>query len=153
MPAATPEEVVLLALMGQALLNIQVLEDALSRSITLKADVGHPGKVSRAEVDELLKKRQALTLGKAIGAASDKKLYDEELLRMLRALLEDRNWFVHKSIDDFYTPIRRDALAIKLKAIAQEAHRLQRRIEDDLIVFSEANGLDMSGVRKALESS
>jgi hypothetical protein len=40
MPPASHEEVTLFALMGQALLNIQVLEECLSASITLKVDVG-----------------------------------------------------------------------------------------------------------------
>lgn len=148
---ANPDEVTLFALMGQTLLNIQVLEDALSRSITLKADVGHPHKLSREEVEQLLKKRQALTLGQAVGTATKNKLFAEGLQGALRKFLEERNWFVHKSLDDFYTPALRHALASKLKSIALEAHRIQRLIEDDLVAFSESNGLDMSAVKEALK--
>lgn len=148
---ASQEEVFIFTMMGQALLNIQVLEDALSRSITLKADVGHPRKVSRAEVDELLKKRQSLTLGQAKGVAAQKGLYADELQAALGAFLEERNWFVHKSLDDVYIPARRNALVARLNAIALEAHRIQRAIEDDLISFSERNGLDMSAVKASIK--
>lgn len=41
MRPATQEEVALFTMMGQALLNIQVLEECLSASITLKVDVGY----------------------------------------------------------------------------------------------------------------
>lgn len=42
MRSANKEEISLSTLMGQTLLNIQVLEECLSVSITLKADVGYP---------------------------------------------------------------------------------------------------------------
>jgi hypothetical protein len=136
--------------MGQALLNIQVLEDTLSRSITLKADVDYPRKVSKVEVEEMLKKRQALTLGRAIGVTARKGLYAHTLQQSLKDFLEERNWFIHKSIDDVYLPRRRGMLIARLKSIATEAYRIQRAIEDDLIVFSESNGMDMSAVRAAI---
>ena len=151
MRPATQEEVTLFALMGQALLNIQVLEECLSASITLKVDVGYPRKVSKAEADELLKKRRAFTLGKAIQAVLKEELYADNLQKALAAFLEDRNWLVHKSIDDIYAPTGKDALFQRIKNIAMEAHRIQRAIEDDLIVFSESNGMDMSRVRAAIQ--
>jgi hypothetical protein len=150
MRLATQEEVTLFALMGQALLNIQVLEECLSASITLKVDVGYPRKASKAEADELLKKRRAFTLGKAIQVALKEELYADDLQKALVAFLDERNWLVHKSIDDIYAPTGGDALFQRIKNIALEAHRIQRAIEDDLIVFSESNGMDMSRVRAAI---
>lgn len=150
MRPASQEEVALFALMGQALLNIQVLEECLSASITLKVDVGYPRK-AKAEADELLKKRRAFTLGQAIKAALKEKLYADNLQKALVAFLEERNWLVHKSIDNIYAPTGRDALFQRIKDIALEAHRIQRAIEDDLIVFSESNGMDMSRVRAAIQ--
>jgi hypothetical protein len=43
---------------------------------------------------------------------------------------------MHKSIDDIYAPTGRDALFQRIKYIVLEVHRIQRTIEDDLIVFS-----------------
>lgn len=151
MRQASHEEVFIFTLMGQTLLNIQVLEDTLSRSITLKVDVGHPRKVSRAEVDELLKKRQSFTLGKAVGVVAKQGLYSDDLRAALGGLVDERNWFVHQSLDDFYIPARREALVKRLSSMALEAHRLQRAIEDDLIAYSESNGLNMSAVRAQIK--
>ena len=147
---ASQEEILLFAVMGQALLNIQVMEECLSMSITLKADVGYPRKASKAEADELLKKRRELTFGKAINEALKNKLYEDDLQIALKVFLNERNWLVHKSIDDFYTPAKRNVLFQRIKSIALEAHKIQRKIEDDLIVFSESNELDMSHARHAI---
>jgi len=133
--------------MGQALLNIQVLEETLSGSITLKADVGYPRKVSLEESYELLKKRRSLPLGAAINVAMQKELYTDKLQKDLKAFLKERNWLVHKSIDDIYAPTGKNMLFQRIISIVHEAHRLQREMEDDLIEFSESIGLDMSRVR------
>ncbi len=152
MRPATQEEVTLFMMMGQALLNIQVLEECLSASITLKVDVGYPRKLSKAEADEKLKSRlRKYTLGNAIKEAAEKKLYAEDVQFALEAFLKERNWFTHRIVDDVYTFAKWGALFVRLKSIANEAHRIQRAIEDDLILFSEANGLDMSNVRAAIK--
>lgn len=152
MRPAAQEEVVLFTMMGQALLNIQVLEECLSASITLKVDVGYPRKLSKAEADEKLKHRlRKYTLGNAIKEAAEKKLYAEDVQLALETFLQERNWFTHRIVDDVYTPAKWAALFARLKSIANEAHRIQRAIEDDLILFSEANGLDMSNVRAAIK--
>ena len=152
MRPAAQEEVVLFTMMGQALLNIQVLEECLSASITLKVDVGYPRKLSKAEADEKLKRRlRKYTLGNAIKEAAEKKLYAEDIQLALEDFLQERNWFTHRIVDDVYTPAKWAALFTRLKSIANEAHRIQRAIEDDLILFSEANGLDMSNVRSAIK--
>jgi hypothetical protein len=150
MRPASQEEITLFTLMGQTLLNIQVLEECLSVSITLKADAGHPHKIPIAEANELLKKRRALTLGKAIKEALKRELYEDRLQEALSTFLQERNWLVHKSIDDIYTPTGRPKLFQRIQTIAIEAHRLQRMIEDDLIAFSEGHGMDMSAVKAAI---
>ncbi len=151
MRPASQEEVALFALMGQALLNIQVLEECLSVSITLKADVGYPRRLSRAEAETVLKKRRKLTLGDAIKEAQEKKLYPDTLQEALSAFRNERNWLAHRCIDDFYVPEHRKSFIEKLKYVASTSHHLQRMIESDLIEFSEANGKDMSAVRTAIE--
>lgn len=152
MRPATQEEVALFTIMGQALLNIQVLEECLSASITLKVDVGYPHKLSKGEADEKLKCRlRKYTLGNAIKEAAAKKLYTEDVQLALEAFLQERNWFAHRIVDDVYTPAKWVELFARVKSIANEAHRIQRAIEDDLIIFSETNGLDMSGVRGAIK--
>ena len=147
---ASQGEVLLFTMMGQALLNIQVMEECLSMAITLKVDVGYPRKVSRKEADVLLEKRRSSTLGQAIKQVSEHNLYEDNLQIFLKAFLEERNWLVHKSIDDFYASTGKDALLVRLESIANEAHKLQHEIEDDLIEFTQSNGLDMSNVKQAI---
>lgn len=65
--------------------------------------------------------------------------------------MKERNWFTHRIVDDVYSPAEWDALFVRIKSIANEAHRIQRAIEDDLICYSENNGLDMSSVRTAIK--
>lgn len=149
---ASQGEILLFTMMGQAMLNIQVLEECLGASITIKVDVGHPRKISKDEADEKLKHRlRKYTLGGAIKKASKNKLYSEEIHSALEDFLKERNWFTHRIVDDVYTPSKWDALFVRIKSIASEAHRIQRTIEDDLISYSEANGLDMSSVRAAIK--
>ena len=148
---ASQGEILLFTMMGQAMLSIQVLEECLSASITIKVDMGHPRKISKVEADEKLKHRlRKYTLGGAIKEASKNKLYSEDIHSALGAFLKERNWFTHRIVDDVYTPAKWDALFVRIKSIANEAHRIQRAIEDDLISYSEANGLDMSNVRATI---
>ena len=151
MRPASQEEIALFALMGQALLNIQVLEECLSVSITLKVDVGYPRKISKAEAECILKERKKFTLGDAIKEAQEKKLYPDTLQKDLGSFRHERNWLAHRCIDEFYMPERRKLFVERLKHVASASYRLQRMIENDLIEFSEANGGDMSAVRAAIE--
>lgn len=150
MRPATQQEVFILV--GQAMVCVQTLEECLSVATTLKVDVGHPRNFTKAEADELLKKRRAFTLGKAIKEAQKKNLYSDNVQKALEAILEQRNWLVHKNLDDIYDPNSSDVLVHRLRYIAWEANRIKRAIEDDLILFSESNGLDMSHVRAAIKA-
>lgn len=149
---ATREEVALFTMMGQAMLNIQVLEECLGVSITMKVDVGYPRKISKAEADEKLKHRlKKYTLGGAIKEAIKNDLYSEDINSALEVFVKERNWLMHRIVDDFDTPAKWDELFMRITSIANEAYRIQRAIEDDLIDFSEANGLDMSSVRAVIK--
>ena len=147
-------ESLLFTMMGKAMLNIQVLEECLGTSITLKLDVGYPRKISKAEADEKRKDRlRKYTLGDAIKEASKNNLYSDEIQSALGAFLKERNWFTHRIVDDVYSPAKWDGLFVRIKSIANEAHRIQRAIEDDLISYAENNGLDMSSVRAAIKNN
>ena len=145
---ASQKEVLLFTMMGQAMLSIQVLEECLSASITLKVDVGYPRKISKPEATEKLENRlRKYTLGRAIKEAEKHKLYSEDIHSALDNFLNERNWFIHRIVDDVYTHDKWNALFVRIKYIADEAYRIQRAIEDDLISYAEANGLDMSNVK------
>ncbi len=131
---------------------IQHLESALSVLITLKKDVLYPRRVSKGEANNFLEKyRSSLTLGQAIGLAKKTNLLSITLSSNLEAILERRNWLVHKFLHDYldnaHTTSVRDGFLNRIKTISDEAKRLQEAVEADLIAFSESVGVDMSRVR------
>ena len=145
------DELTLYVLTGEALCMIQHLEDALSHAILLKKDVKRPNSIPKANADFSLNKYRSYTLGKAIDIAKKEQLYTHQLQQELEEFLSKRNWLVHKSIahnrDEWDMNVSRDKLFDRIKAVTNQALRLQTLIEDDLIIFSENNGVDMSRVR------
>jgi len=125
----------------------------ISHSIVLKKEKPR----IREKADQLLEKHREYTLGKAINISKKAELYSDELQQELEAFLKERNWLVHKSIaqnrDEWDMNVSRDKLFLKIKGISTQAQRLQHLIEDDLIIFSEANGVGMSGVRTEIQKN
>ena len=141
---ASQQELSLYCFVGESVCAVQHLEDALSNSIVLKKTKPR----LRSEADQLLEKHRSYTLGKAIKIAEQGSLYPESLLQELREFLSERNWLIHKSIaqgrDEWDLNISREKLICRIKAITTQAQKLLQLIEEDLIEFSEANGVDMS---------
>ena len=141
------KEQTLIYSVGQSVCAVQHLEDALSHSIVLKK-LKPP---LRSEADRHLEKHRSYTLGNAIKIAEEAQLYPASLEKELKELLSERNWLIHRSIaqnrDDWDLNIRRDELIDRVRAVATHALKLQRLIEENLIEFSEANGIDMSQVK------
>jgi hypothetical protein len=145
------DQVTLYALMGEALCAIQHLEECLSTSIALKVDVGHPRNTPKAKADLILKGYRAMTLGKAIKQALKKEIYTDALNNPLKEILDERNWLVHKCIDDIYAVGDMKDLFQRLRCLTVLSHRIQRDLEDDLVRYSESLGLDMSEVRASIK--
>ncbi|MUI54408.1 hypothetical protein [Aliivibrio fischeri] len=147
---ASEQEITLYCYIGESVSAIQHLEDCLNHSIVIKSE--RP-KV-REEADSLLLKYRSFTLGKAINLAEKHKLYSELLFKELRSLLSERNWLIHKSIsqsrDDWDSNILREDLLLRIKTISDTSFMLMRKLEDDLITFSEENGVNMSQVKAEL---
>jgi len=144
---ASQQELSLYCFVGESICAIQHVEDALSHSIILKKTKAR----LRSEADKLLEEHRSYTLGKAINIAEQASLYPESLQQELIEFLSERNWLIHKSIaqgrDEWDLNISREKLICRIKAITTQALKLLQLIEEDLIEFSEANGVDMSRVR------
>ena len=144
---ASQQELSLYCFVGESVCAVQHVEDALSHSIVLKKTKPP----LRSEADQLLGKHRSYTLGNAIKIAEQASLYPESLQQELKEFLSERNWLIHKSIaqgrDEWDLNISREKLICRIKAIATQAQKLLQLIEEDLIGFSEANGIDMSRVR------
>ncbi|WP_379092481.1 hypothetical protein [Pedobacter sp. UC225_65] len=148
---ANGDEINLYTSLGEALLKTQVVEQALSHSITLKMNSNE----TKEQAEEFLKQQQNYTLGKAIRIAEKEKLYNLPLQNELNAFLNQRNWLIHKVIigneEDFNTGIIKEDLLVKIHSISDKAENIHRKIEYDLIDFCSSKGKDMSKIRSLLE--
>jgi len=93
---ANQDEITLYCFVGEALWKIQIVEQALSHSITLKMNPDG----TKEHADAFLQQYQRYTLGKAIGIANAEQLYTPSLHNELNEFLEHRNWLVHKAMAD-----------------------------------------------------
>jgi hypothetical protein len=148
---ANNNEINLYCFIGEALLKTQMVEQALSHSITLK--MNHEETKERA--DEFLKQNQSYTLGQAIKISIKEELYNLSLQNELNAFLQQRNWLVHKVIcgneEDLNAGNIKEELFDKIKAISDKAESIKYIIEYDLIDFCSSKGKDMSEILAVLK--
>ena len=148
---ASQQELSLYCLVGESVCVVQHVEDALSHLIVLKTSKTR----SKSKADKLLEKHRSYTLGQAIKTGEKLEIFSKTLLQELRCFLSERNWLIHRSIaqgrDEWDLNISRDKLFSKIKAITTHAQEILQLIEEDMIEFSEANGVDMSNVRAEIQ--
>ncbi len=141
---ANNNEINLYCFLGEALLKTQMVEQALSYSITLKMNPAE----TKERADEFLKQNQGYTLGHAIKIGIKEKLYNSLLQDELKDFLQQRNWLVHKVIcgneEDLNAGNVKEELFHKIKDISDKAENIQRVLEYDLIDFCSSKGKDMS---------
>ncbi len=147
---ANNSEINLYCFLGEALIKIQMVEQALSHSITIKMNPDE----TKEKANEFLKKHQRYTLGSAIKTALEKKLFNSVIQDDLNSFLEQRNWLVHRVIigneDNFNTGNIKEKLFQKIKSISNKAEDIQRVIEYDIIEFCSSKGKDMSNIKELL---
>jgi hypothetical protein len=148
---ANQDEIILYCFVGEALWKIQIVEQALSHSITLKMNPA----ATMERADEFLRQHQSYTLGKAIKVAIKEKLYNSSLQDELNAFLGQRNWLVHKAMSESQHGLnwgnRKEELFQKIKSISDRAESIQREIEYDMISFCSSKGKDMSKILALLK--
>lgn len=136
-------EITLYCFLGESLLKIQIVEQALSHSITIKMNPDE----TKEKADAFLKKQQRYTLGNAIKTALEKKLFNSDIEKELSSFLEQRNWLVHNVLigneEDFNAGKIKEALFQKIKSISDKAENIQHLIENDIIEFCSSKGKDM----------
>lgn len=148
---ANNDEINLYCFLGEALLKIQMLEQALSHSITIKMNPS----VTKEVADVVLQKYQRYTLGLAIKTALEKKLFNSTIQDELNSFLVQRNWLVHSVLigneEDFNAGNMKEALFQKIKSISNKAEDIKREIEYDMIDFCTSKGKDMSNLKNLLQ--
>ncbi|WP_299521097.1 hypothetical protein [Winogradskyella sp.] len=124
----------------------------MSHSIVLKKT--EPSQ--KKEADNLLKKQQFYTFGKAINVAKKEALLPESLINELHKFLTERNWLIHESLIENKNEFQSDSFYKKLsertKDISLKAHKLQIKIELNLIEYVEKKGIDLSKVKNKMNT-
>lgn len=148
--SASQNEINLYCLIGEAVCMAQLLEDALSTSITLKKEVKKPRTISRKEADKFKEKHRSNTLGSAIKLTRKESILPELLQEALENFVLERNWLIHTSIQN-----EEEALSIstknRIQSISQLAQILLESVNADLMQYSSSVGVDMSGVQAAIQ--
>lgn len=143
-------EITFYCFLGEALIKIQMLEQALSHLITIKMNPDE----TKEKADEFLKKQQRYTLGTAIKTALENKLFNMTIQDELDSFLKQRNWLVHSVLigneEDFNAGNIKEELFQKIKSISDKAKHIYRVIERDMIDFCSSKGKDMSKIKELL---
>ena len=143
MKSANREEIMLYTRVGEAICQIQILEQALSHCLTLKLNPD----VAESEANSFLLQQQRNTFGNSVRLAGKKGAYPEKLQKALEELLDQRNWLVHHAMQDSQQGNRivvMESILKKIKSITDKAEKLQQILEWDLIDFSESKGRNVS---------
>lgn len=143
MKQANQEQMWLYARMGEAICQIQILEQALSHCLTVKLNPD----VKESEANGFLLQQQRNTFGNVVRLAAKKGAYPEDLQKALEELLDQRNWLVHHAMRDSQQENRivvTEPILEKIKSITDKAEKLQQLLEWDLIDFSASKGRNVS---------
>lgn len=150
MKPANPEEMMLYARMGEAVCKIQILEQALSHSVTVKLNPD----VNESDANVFLSKQQSYTFGKVVKLAAIEGVYPGRLQKTLEELLAERNWLVHHAMLESQQGNRivvTEPIVQRIKSIAEKSEKLQLILEYDLIDFAQSKGRNMSKIIEILK--
>ena len=130
---------------GRCIWHIQYLEDVLHTHLTLKIELREPGRVTEEEAREMLAKHRRATLGIALKTAKKHNALDPKLLNDLENLKDDRNWLVHRSMDQdgdsLYTDEGRYAVFTRLESLMDTTLNLKKRLLAETEAFCSSHGV------------
>ena len=130
--------------LGRALWHLQYVEDALNALLTVKRDIGGPGRVTEEEARALLQKQLKETMGTAVAQAKRCELLPAEDLSRLALLKDERNWVAHKvqrTVGDLVlSPWGRLELLQRLPRITIDSQAMLELLTSEVRRFVEASG-------------
>lgn len=146
----TEEELlVFYAAIGKSVWMLQNVEDALHVYVVLKTKVERPGGITEAEAELHLAKQRAHPLGRSLGMAENGNVLSHELHAELKEFKEERDWLVHRSIqdrDDLYVDGKREAMIKRIMELSEWALRLQKKICEELVTYGDSLGVSRQWV-------
>jgi CRISPR/Cas system-associated endoribonuclease Cas2 len=140
MPRLPPDEMqrVYVAL-GRAMWHLQYVEEALNALLTVKHEIGGPGRATEEEARGKLTKRHRVTMGPSVKLARDSRLLAEEELDRLERLKSERDWVAHKvqrSVgDEILSPWGRLELVRRLNRITSESQSALSALIEEMRSF------------------
>ena len=133
--------------LGRALWHLQYVEDALNALITIKQDIGGPGRFTDAEARAMLTEQLKATMGQAVRRAEKCALLPAEDLRRLAYLKDERNWVAHKVQrtvgDSVLSPWGRLELLQRLEHITTESQVLLKVVASEMQRFVGSTGHEL----------
>lgn len=143
---------ILFTLIGQSIWYLQMMEDALHTTITVKRDVRTPGAIPENEANSLLAQHRSKTLGHSLKISRQAQIFHPDLQKRLESFKEERDWLVHRSVnqngDDLYLDEKRVDLIERITAFSEEARTLQKLIERELEDFVVSHGLNRESIHQ-----
>jgi hypothetical protein len=113
--------------------------------LTLKVEIREPGRITPCEAQELLAKHRRATLGTALSVASKHAVLGSELLAELRALKDERDWLVHRSMhqdgDSLYTDDGRKTVFSRLRDLKAKTLHIKSQIVAEVEAFCAGHGI------------
>ncbi len=134
----------LYAAIGKGIWMLQGVEDALHVYVVLKTQAKRPGTLTEAELEAQLTKQRAHPMGRSLGIAERENVLSAELYAELHEFKDERDWIVHRSIqnrDDLYVDGKREALLERIMKLSEWASRLQNKICEELITYGASVGV------------
>jgi hypothetical protein len=132
LPITSKEFVDITRCVGFAVWQLQLLEQVAACYLILvhKAEPT----TAREQVQTMFAKAEKKTLGQLFGEIRDSSKGAATFLPRLEALVDERNWLVHRSRHqnrkDLYSPERRQALIDRIEALAAEALSIAKEFEN-----------------------
>jgi hypothetical protein len=143
---------VFFSLVGQGIWYLQHVEHALNTFLTVKGDIKEIRSVSEEEGEKILSKHRRNTLGTSMRIAKEKGVLSKELMSALNVFKEERDWLVHRSMnengDDLYLNKDRQALFERLEEFAEQAKGLQKMIAKELEDYVVGKGVSREWIQR-----
>jgi uncharacterized protein YutE (UPF0331/DUF86 family) len=134
----------LISHVGYAFWQLSECEDAVAHFVTLRLKASRG--MGRENGEALLAQTQRRTFGSLLKELQEKHILEQSLEAPLLALLEERNWLVHRSKRESRGVLFRsadfDRLVKRIDAIAEEASSLQLLVGRALEDFVVSCGVD-----------
>lgn len=142
----TPDELhEIFAAIGSAVWHLQFLEDVLVTYLTMRLRL--TSRASKERGYQILAKERQRTLGSLLTEARKAGLVHGDVAEGFKALLDERNWLIHRSMNDvndhLYSSAGRDAFLFRVRELADQAIILKKALVDDTIEFCKQNGVDV----------